>query len=107
MAAISAQNATLTLDGVPIDDVISYEIGVALYDQEVGYGAVRVQTLSNTALAVRSNTYRRRKLIITHANNARVFEAWVFARNVRVLATRNDIVRYTFEFTILSVPLFS
>jgi hypothetical protein len=106
VAAISAQDATITLGGNSLADVVSYEAGVAVRFNEPDLGTVRVQALSNNVLTSRRTFTQRRRLVIRHGG-VTTFDAWVFVRSARVAAVTNDVVRYTFDFAIVSVPLLS
>lgn len=103
MATISAQNATITLNGVVLNDVIEYEVGVAVDFSRREQGAVRIQALSNSVFTSRRSMTQVRRLVISHGNST-TFDGWVLARSARVAAVRNDIVRYTFDFNIISLP---
>lgn len=103
MAAISAQNATITLAGSALTDIVSYEIGVAVNFETNEFGTVRLQALSNGVITAPRNFTQRRRLVIKHGTTT-TFDAWVFVRSARVAAVTNDIVRYVFDFAIVSVP---
>lgn len=105
MAAISAQGATITLGNVIMSDVIQYELAFAVNLDANEFGTVRIQALSNNSVTTRIHFTTRRRLVIKHGT-ATVFDAWVFPRAARVAAVRNDIVRYSFDFAIVSFPSF-
>lgn len=106
--AISAQGATLTLTSgygpyaltTVMSQVIDYDVQYSRRDDS--FGTVRIRALENNAVN-RIALYQYRRLTIQHGG-VRTFDGWVFATGVSIVAVTNDIVRYQFEFSILSIP---
>lgn len=101
MAVISAQGATLTYGGVVMERVADYDVQYTLRNDD--YGTIRIRAIGNNAVTPEALS-EQKLLTIRHVNNVRTFEGWVLATGVSVSAVTNDIVRYQFDFRILSLP---